>query len=148
MALGRSCACAKSCAKYALVQLCVPRCEISALILFFVLFQQSRIGNFQSLRCMKFHGIFESKSFESDSAGSLNFHGGLGQWVAVSVSAAARCDCCCSTRIPKRFVTGRKCLWQTCNILWDFLQDLQIGSQMQKLDPDLHYVVTWSEEVS
>ena len=60
MALGRFCACAKSCAKYALVQLCVPRCEISALILFFVLFQQSRIGNFQSLRCMKFHGIFES----------------------------------------------------------------------------------------
>ena len=130
---------------YNCIQLCVPRCEISALILFFVLFQQSRSGTFQSWRCMTFHGIFESNRFQSP--GSLHFHGGLGQWVAVSVSAAARAIAAVPL-IPKRFVTGRKCLWQTCNILWDFLQDLQIGSQIQKLDLDLHYVVSWSEEVS
>lgn len=94
---------------------------------------------------MTFHGIFESNRFQSP--GSLHFHGGLGQWVAVSVSAAARAIAAVPL-IPKRFVTGRKCLWQTCNILWDFLQDLQIGSQIQKLDLDLHYVVSWSEEVS
>ena len=130
---------------YNCIQLCVPRCEISALILFFVLFQQSRMGTFQSWRCMTFHGIFESNRFQSP--GSLHFHGGLGQWVAVSFSAAARAIAAVPL-IPKRFVTGCKCLWQTCNILWDFLQDLQIGSQIQKLDLDLHYVVTWSEEVS